>query len=87
MISCIKIQLYVEDIYEKAQLRVFIMSGEFLWLYKTQKWLLSQANDLLGKKEQNCQNFYVGQSLTKNVDGWPKSQLLTKKVKSWQEGQ
>ena len=70
---------------EKARLRVFIMFCEFLCLYKTQKWLFSRAYDLLSKKELNCQNIYVGQSLTKNADGWPKSQLLTSGVKSWQE--
>ena len=35
--------------------------------------MLSQANDLLGKKEQNRQNFHVGQSLTE------KRRRLTKK--------
>ena len=44
-----------------------------LWFYKTRKWLLSQANDLLGKKERNRQNFYVGQSLPE------KRRRLTKK--------
>ena len=35
--------------------------------------MISQENDLLGEKEQNRQNFYVGQSLTE------KRRQLTKK--------
>ena len=59
---------------------------EFIWFYETQKWLLSQEYALLSKKEWKLPKFYVGQSLTKNVDGWPKkstvdneSQILARK--------
>ena len=69
-----------EGIYGKAG-KGFYYVLWVLWLYKTQKWSFSQANDLLSKKEQNCKNFDIGQSLTKNADGWPKSQLLTTGVK------
>ena len=72
---------------EKAQLRVFNYVLWVLWLYKTQKGVFNQENDLLSKKERNCEIFHVGQTLTEKRHGWPKSQLLTKKVKSWQEGQ
>ena len=86
-ISCVKNFNFILKYYEKARLRVFMIFYEFLWLYKARKWFICQENDLLGKKEQNRQNFYVGQSLTKNADGWPKSQLLTSRVKTWRESQ
>ena len=43
--------------------------------------MLNQANDLLGEKEQNRQNFHVGQSLTE------KRRRLTKKSTIDHEGQ
>ena len=70
--------------YEKA-VKGFYYVLWVLWLYKTQKWLFHQENALLGEKEQNRKNFDISQSLTKNATVDQKSQLLTTKVKTWQE--
>ena len=65
----------------KKPVKVFCYVLWVLWFYKTRKWLLSQENDLLGKKELNRQKFYVGQSLTE------KRRRLTKKSTVDLEGQ